>query len=124
MSNDGLLFHFGDLPSVSANSLMVRVPAGMRAKQKILGVFADRLRFPFYFGWNWDAFEECLHDLSWLPEEAPILVIHEDVPFGSGENRPVYLAILNAWACSSGSRVRIVFPPECETEVRAAAEFC
>ena len=24
------------------------------------------LRFPDYFGWNWDAFDECMTDLDWL----------------------------------------------------------
>ncbi|MGQ9903964.1 MAG: barstar family protein [Anaerolineae bacterium] len=38
---------------------------GVASKPAFLDVFASALRFPDYFGRNWDAFEECLADLSW-----------------------------------------------------------
>ncbi|HEY3340461.1 MAG TPA: barstar family protein [Anaerolineae bacterium] len=34
-------------------------------KAAFLAAFAAALHFPAYFGHNWDAFEECLNDLSW-----------------------------------------------------------
>jgi hypothetical protein len=34
-------------------------------KASFLSAIAGALRFPSYFGHNWDAFEECLNDLSW-----------------------------------------------------------
>jgi hypothetical protein len=37
--------------------------------------WAAALQFPWYFGWNWDAFDECIRDLEWLPADAWILVI-------------------------------------------------
>lgn len=36
-------------------------------KGMLLRVAADVLAFPPYFGRNWDAFADCLTDLSWLP---------------------------------------------------------
>src|SRR3984893_5853046 len=32
-------------------------------------------QFPYYFGENWDALEECLADLEWLPAEAYIFCV-------------------------------------------------
>lgn len=36
---------------------------------------AAALQFPLYFGENWDAFEDCINDLEWLPAEAYLLVV-------------------------------------------------
>ena len=37
--------------------------------------FAQALKFPDYFGHNWDAMEECLADLEWLPAKGYILLV-------------------------------------------------
>lgn len=33
------------------------------------------LQFPYYFGENWDAFDECISDLSWLPSANTVVVL-------------------------------------------------
>jgi hypothetical protein len=40
------------------------------------------LKFPDYFGWNWDALDECLRDLSWLPP-GRVILSHNDLPLAS-----------------------------------------
>jgi len=45
-----------------------RTPAGLFAE------FSQVLKFPDYFGQNWDALEECLADLEWLPAKGYILL--------------------------------------------------
>jgi RNAse (barnase) inhibitor barstar len=37
--------------------------------------FAAAWQFPYYFGENWDALEECLTDLEWLPASAYLLLV-------------------------------------------------
>lgn len=44
-------------------------------KQAFLEEMARGLRFPDYFGRNWDAFEESIQDLKWLPAKGYVLVI-------------------------------------------------
>lgn len=47
-------------------------------KSRSLSSFFDEsaaaLQFPYYFGENWSAFDECINELSWLPAEAYVLL--------------------------------------------------
>jgi hypothetical protein len=47
----------------------------MDTVQSLFDEFAAALQFPYYFGENWPAFDECLADLEWLPGDAYILII-------------------------------------------------
>jgi hypothetical protein len=37
--------------------------------------FTAAIQFPYYFSENWDAFEECISDFSWLPADCYILIV-------------------------------------------------
>ncbi|MFL6057240.1 MAG: barstar family protein [Actinoallomurus sp.] len=50
---------------------------GVRDKQALLQRCAEELVLPSYFGRNWDALEECLRDLSWVPANTGYLVIYD-----------------------------------------------
>jgi hypothetical protein len=47
--------------------------AAMTDRSSLLSEFATGCDFPGWFGGNWDAFADCLRDLSWLPDR-PIAV--------------------------------------------------
>ena len=96
-------------------TLLVRIPAGLSSKQKLFAVLADKLQFPSYFGWNWDACDECLRDLSWLPAGHSIVIVHEDLPFGvGGQNRQIYRDVLQSaldhWTADRSRSLQIIWP--------------
>lgn len=47
----------------------------VRNKDSLLDAVAQSIGFPDWFGENWDAFEDCLTDLSWRPAEGYVLVL-------------------------------------------------
>ena len=55
--------------------------AHISGKDGFLKAAADALEFPAYFGANWDAFEECLTDLSWHDAKGVVLLVEEVEPF-------------------------------------------
>ncbi len=90
-------FLFSDDPAAyrAEGALVVRIPAKAKGKEKLLSVLAAKLRFPSYFGHNWDALEECLRDLSWLGDQPRVVIVHEAFPFSpAGEALAIYQGIL------------------------------
>ena len=85
-------------------------------------LLADKLEFPAYFGRNWDALEECLRDLSWLPANQAICLIHEDLPLRAGSrDREIYLSLLAECPTKSDRPhpIRVVFPSATKAIVQA-----
>jgi len=62
----------------------------------VFGLFSSALKFPVYFGWNWDAFSDCLRDMSWYPSDRYLIVIDnaEKILLGSAEEREILFSIL------------------------------
>ncbi|MBS0202461.1 MAG: barstar family protein [Planctomycetes bacterium] len=117
-------FHFFDDPAScsTGDSLIVQIPAGIVNKHELLAVLAKGLDFPDYFGWNWDAFDECLRDLSWIDDSRRIVLFHEDVPFEPhSEERSIYLEILReaiaASVAEQSYELIVIFPTASQAEI-------
>lgn len=51
--------------------------AGVNTDKDLFAIVASAMRFPDYFGSNWDALDECLGDLEWLPAGGYLLVLRD-----------------------------------------------
>jgi hypothetical protein len=49
--------------------------SGATTKSELLTAVARALDFPDWFGGNWDALEDSLGDLSWLPEGGLVVLV-------------------------------------------------
>jgi RNAse (barnase) inhibitor barstar len=115
-------FFFVDSPRSFRDdqALVVRIPRHIASKKKLFAVLADKLHFPRYFGRNWDAVDECLGDLSWMPNR-PIFLVHEELPFRpGGENRRIYLNVLQNIVARASNQSRVlsfVFPSDVRDQI-------
>lgn len=50
---------------------------GVRDKRALLERCAEEFALPSYFGHNWDALQDCLRDLAWVPAVAGYLVVYD-----------------------------------------------
>ena len=62
------------------SGLTVRVVRGrkMHTCERLFDEFAAALQFPWYFGENPDAFDECITDLCWLPPQSGYVIVVTD----------------------------------------------
>lgn len=65
--------------------------------QGLLAALADALKFPGWFGGNWDALADCLNDLSWWGSDGYVLVLEhvEDLREADPDGFAIALDILN-----------------------------
>jgi RNAse (barnase) inhibitor barstar len=47
----------------------------IKTKDQLFRLIADGMKFPGYFGMNWDALFDCLTDMSWLPANGYTLYV-------------------------------------------------
>jgi len=62
------------------------------SEEDLLNEYYTKFKFP-YFGFNWDALEDCLRDLDWI-EQINVIVYHERLPALNQRDMETYLDIL------------------------------
>ena len=70
----------GDLTNTEFAMFRVNVK-DVESEQELFARIASEMRFPDYFGSNWDAFDECLRDLEWLPSKGYVLILDNSTSF-------------------------------------------
>ena len=51
--------------------------AGVTTDKDLFAVVSTAMQFPDYFGNNWDALDECLGDMDWLPADGYLLILRD-----------------------------------------------
>jgi hypothetical protein len=88
----------------SSGIRVVRVDlAGAAGKDRLIAGVAAALQFPAWFGGNWDALEDCLCDLSWMPAAGYVLLL-EGATAAPLVDRGTLVDILAAAAASWAER--------------------
>jgi len=78
----------------AAGLALWRVDIGhVHDKQGFTALVAKALAFPAWFGGNWDAFEDCLGDLSWQPAPGYVLLLEHGKHFGAGHKQEFVTAV-------------------------------
>ncbi|MEZ4711326.1 MAG: barstar family protein [Caldilineaceae bacterium] len=80
-------------------------------KADFLNAMSAALNFPRYFGHNWDAFEECIQDLSWLAAPGCLLLYDQFLHFAQKQPAEWRTArtILNAAAAQWRAAERPIY---------------
>jgi hypothetical protein len=120
MNNHLFHFHTSEVSPHNKQTDVVHVPKGVDDKQSLLQLIATMLRFPAYFGYNWDALDECLADLSWIQNRV-VWIWHEDIPLASNPSEAQhYLRVLDGILRKPGSvSVQVSFPESAREKVQS-----
>ena len=115
-------FDFGICEGRSGD-FVARVGEGISTSAALLEGLRVELRFPAYFGANWNALSDCLRDLGWI-EERTVVLCHADLPALPARDLRQYLEVLaqavTDWREGEAHALRVVFPEGLRAAVDAA----
>ncbi len=112
------------------NILLATMPENIKNKDHLFNIYLNKLKLPDYFGRNWDALDEILHDFYWVKQKT-IIIAHEGIPLGlKEEDLKIYLEILSdavqVWKDSPREgfeppqimhELIVVFPSNCKQQI-------
>ena len=120
MSGRTRLFSYSNDPQSAPGDLVGTIPAEIRTDKDLVRALAKELRFPDYFGENWNAVYDCLCDFHWT-SAFRIVLIHRNLPDIGKEALKLYLDTLadavRDWKPGEAHELVVVFPKTVEREV-------
>lgn len=111
------LFTFQTNLKVDPDDLSVRLGA-IYSRAQLFEKLSTALKFPDYFGENWDALDECLRDFHWV-EQRRVVIQHDELPRLSKGELHTYLEILQRavedWHSDEQHELVVIFPKDSES---------
>lgn len=121
--NHGFVFYANGLPfdeQQDFQDFVAHIPTSISDTKTLFDVFFEKLQFPGYFGFNWNALSDCLRDLSWV-QQYRVVVLHHDLPNLAKEDLFIYLDVLQecteSWKPGEEHKLVIAFPKDVESAV-------
>jgi|GEM_PF-2724839 len=100
----------------AASDVVVNVPAGIESVSDLFRLYNEQLRWPGYFGWNWNAFDECMRTLEWIDTQLvkSVCIYHSGVPFSNDDEAlgtyiDILLGAVDASMALNGPRISVSF---------------
>lgn len=108
------MIFFGNMPDSDGNAETIDVPGNLRTPSETFDFFEKRLRFPEWWGRNWDAFDDLLTKVDWMTNPVETRIVHSAIPaFKEEQDRKTYCEILlmaSAWRDVFPPALNVVFP--------------
>ena len=101
------------------NAFVVHL-SGISSEGQLFNELNNKIKFPDYFGFNWNAVYDCLRDFHWIKQKK-IVLIHDELPKLNQEILSTYLRVLAAavqdWQAEDKHYLEVVFPQAVESLV-------